>query len=383
MIDTKSTILPDGYKPGLEGVIAGISSISEVDAVKDALSYRGYVAHELAEKASFEEVSYLILYGKLPNAAELKNYQAALIKERPLSSKLLTQLSQLPKQANPMILLSIAVSLAAIEDAEADKTDAVSNLAKANRLVAKTPVMLAALSRLKQGKEIIPPNPKLNHAANFLYMISGSEPDKDVARIFDSTNILYAEHGFNASTFAALVTASTLSDLYSAVTTAIGTLKGPLHGGANEAAIEMLLKIGDAKVADEWIKSALARKEKIMGFGHRVYKHQDSRAPYMKNLAEKMAARVGDKNLFLLSCKVEEAVKREKNLFPNVDFHCAVAYYLMGLPIDIYTPIFAMARMPGWTAHVLEQHAANRLIRPECLYTGPRDVPFVPIENRN
>jgi citrate synthase len=195
--------------------------------------------------------------------------------------------------------------------------------------------------------------------------------------------ILYAEHGYNASTFAALVTASTLSDMYSAIVSAIGALKGPLHGGANEAAIDMLLKIGDASKADAWIKDALAKKEKIMGFGHRVYKHQDSRAPIMKKLAEKTAQRVGDTKLFKLSCVVEEAMMREKKIFPNVDFHGAVFYYLIGLPIEVYTPIFAMARMAGWTAHVIEQHSANRLIRPECYYTGARGVPYVPVASRS
>jgi citrate synthase len=253
---------------------------------------------------------------------------------------------------------------------------------KALRLVAKTAVVVAAISRIKAGKEPIAPNPDLDHASNFLYMTLGSQPDKDVARIFDSTNILYGDHGFNASTFAARVTASTLSDLHSAIVSAIGTLKGPLHGGANEAAIDMLLKIESIDAVEPWLKSALARKEKIMGFGHRVYRNQDSRAPYMKEMAAKMAERVGDKKLFALSCRLEDLIKKEKNLFPNVDYHCAVAYYLMDLPIEIYTAIFAMARMSGWTAHVLEQHAANRLIRPECFYTGPRDMVFTPIENR-
>jgi citrate synthase len=381
MIETK-TALPEGYKPGLEGVIAGTSSISEVDAEKDALSYRGYVAHELAAKASYEEVSYLLLHSKLPTQAELDAYKAQLRSNRILSASVLKAIAQLPRSAHPMRLLAAAISLISMEDPDADVSTPEANLRKAIRLVAKTPVITAAISRLKQNKEPIAPHATLDHAAKFLYMTLGKEADPDVARIFDSSNILYADHGFNASTFAGRVTASTLSDLHSAVVSAIGALKGPLHGGANEAAIEMLLKIQGQDV-ETWLREALARKEKIMGFGHRVYKHQDSRAPYMKDLAEKMAERVGDKTLFDLSCKLEESIKRAKNLFPNVDYHCAVAYYLMGLPIEIYTAIFAMARMSGWTAHVLEQHAANRLIRPECFYTGPRDVPFVPIQDRH
>ncbi len=380
MTDTK-TALPDGYKPGLEGVIAGTSSISEVDAQKDALSYRGYAAHELAAKASYEEVSYLLLNGKLPTLDELNNYKAQLRQERVLSPSILEALAQLPRQAHPMRLLAAAVSLISMEDPDAEVSTPDANLRKAVRLVAKSPVVVAAIARLKHNQEPIAPHASLDHAANFLYMTLGKEANPEEARIFDSTNILYADHGFNASTFAGRVTASTLSDLHSAVVSAIGALKGPLHGGANEAAIEMLLKIQDEDV-ETWLKQALARKEKIMGFGHRVYKHQDSRAPYMKDLAEKMAARVGDKKLFVLSCRLEDLIKREKNLFPNVDYHCAVAYYLMKLPIEIYTAIFAMARMSGWTAHILEQHAANRLIRPECFYTGPRDLAFVPLADR-
>lgn len=378
-----NVILPDGYKPGLEGIVAGTSSISEVDAVKDALSYRGYPAHDLAEKATYEEVSHLLLKGKLPTKSELSSFQTELRSERTISPFIIDSLRKFPKKIHPMVLLRAAVELMGMEDVDGDKMDPATNLRKAFRLVAKTPTVVAAISRIKQGKDPIAPNPQLDHSANFLYMTLGKEQDVAVARIFDSTNILYGDHGFNASTFSARVTASTLSDLHSSIISAIGTLKGPLHGGANEAAIEMLLQIGDIATVETWIKSALARKEKVMGFGHRVYKKQDSRAPYMKELASQMASRVGDKNLFALSCRLEDIVKAEKKLFPNVDYHCAVAYYLMGLPIEIYTAIFAMARMSGWTAHVLEQHASNRLIRPECIYTGPRDQVFVPIEKRN
>lgn len=382
MTDVK-TALPEGYKPGLEGIVAGTSAISEVDAARDALIYRGYAAHELAEKATFEEVAYLLLFGKLPTKPELDAFNSELAKERALSPKVLEHLTKLPANAHPMVALRSAVDMLYIEDTTADKTDPASNTLKAKRLIAQSATIVAAIARIHQKKAPVAPNPKLSHAANFLYMTLGTEPDKDVARVFESTTILYTEHGFNASTFAALVTASTLSDMHSAVASAIGTLKGPLHGGANEAAIEMLLKIGEPENAEPWLKAALARKEKIMGFGHRVYKKQDSRAPTMKKLAELMANRAGDKKLFDLSVRLEDAVKREKGLFPNVDYHCAVAYYLMGLPIEIYTAIFAMARMVGWTAHVIEQHGANRLIRPECIYTGARDLSYVPIAQRN
>jgi citrate synthase len=318
------TSLPPGYKPGLEGVIAGTSTIADVDPQKDQLIYRGYTAHELAEKATFEEVAYLLLFGKLPNRSELKNFQEELSVERPISTSILSHLKQLPQKTHPMVSLSLAVTLLHTEDHSGDKVDNTANLLKAKKLIAKGPTIVAAISRLSRGLEPISPSPKLGHASNFLFMALGKEPDAEIARVFDSSNILYAEHGYNASTFAALVTASTLSDVYSAVTTAIGTLKGPLHGGANEAAIEMLLKIGDVNNAEPWLKSTLEKKEKIMGFGHRIYKKQDSRAPYMKKLAEVMAKRTGNTKLYDLSVKLEEAVKREKNLFPNVDYHCAL-----------------------------------------------------------
>ncbi len=374
--------LPAGYKPGLEGVIAGVSAISEVDAERDTLIYRGYAAHELAEKASFEEVAYLLLHGKLPTASQLSAFISELIPQRGLDAKILSVLKSLPPDADPMTALSVGVSTASMLDPDREKNDAASNLAKAKRLVAKSPSLVAAFQRISKGQEPLAPNAKLGHAANFLFMLSGKEPDLEIARTFDSTMILYAEHGYNASTFAALVTASTLSDMYFAVASAIGALKGPLHGGANERAIEVILEIGKPENVEPWLKAALARKEKIMGFGHRVYKHQDSRAPFMKGLAKKMAERTSNMMLFDLSCRLEEAMKREKNLFPNVDFHCAVVYYLMGLPIPIYTPIFAISRMPGWTAHIIEQHSANRLIRPECIYAGARGLAYVPIEKR-
>lgn len=382
---TKTSVpngLPEGYKPGLEGIIAGTSTISEVSSDIDALIYRGYKAHELADQATFDEVAYLLLYGKLPNRNELKSYQEEMVKERSLPSHVLSLLKQLPASPHPMVSLQLGVELIHMVDPDATNNNEAANLSKAKRLIAKTPTLIAALYRISQGKDPIAPNLTLDHGSNFIYMVTGQAPDEEIGRIFGSTMILYAEHGYNASTFSAIVTASTLSDIHSSVISAIGTLKGPLHGGANEAAIKMLLKIGEPENAESWLKDTLARKEKVMGFGHRVYKKQDSRAPYMKILAEKMANKVGDTKLFPLSLKLADAVKREKNLFPNVDYHAAVAYYFMGLPIEIYTPIFAMARMPGWTAHVIEQLSSNRLIRPDCYYTGPKDLAFIPLDQR-
>jgi citrate synthase len=374
--------LPEGYKPGLEGIIAGTSTISEVSPDLDALIYRGYKAHELADQATFDEVSYLLLYGKLPNRNDLKAYQEELLKERSLPSHILTLLKQLPASPHPMVSLQLGIELIHMIDPDATNNTEAANFSKAKRLIAKTPTLIAALYRISQGKDPIAPNPSLDHASNFIYMVTGKEPEVEIGRVFGSTMVLYAEHGYNASTFSAIVTASTLSDIHSSIISAIGTLKGPLHGGANEAAIKMMLKIAEPENVEPWLKDALAKKEKVMGFGHRVYKKQDSRAPYMKILAEKMAAKVGDTKLFPLSIKLEEAVKREKNLFPNVDYHAAVAYYFMGLPIEIYTPIFAMARMPGWTAHVIEQLSSNRLIRPDCFYTGPKDLTYIPLDQR-
>lgn len=379
---SEATGLPEGYKPGLEGVIAGVSAIAEVDAERDHLSYRGYAAHELAENATYEEVAHLLLLGKLPTAAELAAFDKRLKSERTLPAKVISLIKELPKDIHPMIGFRAGIGFLQMTEAGSSDNSAESNLAKAIRLVSASPTLLATLHRVHQGLEPIAPNPELSHPANFLYMLDGKKPDPETARTFGSTMILYAEHGYNASTFAALVTASTLSDMHSAVISGVGALKGPLHGGANEGAIQMLLAIGSAEKAEEWVKNALQRKEKIMGFGHRVYRTRDSRAPLMKKLAEATAKRVGDKTLYPLSCKVEEVMMREKKIFPNVDYHSSVFYHLIGLPIHVYTPIFAIARMVGWTAHVMEQHASNRLIRPECHYQGPRGVAFVPIEKR-
>ncbi|MCB4756761.1 MAG: citrate synthase [Elusimicrobia bacterium] len=379
-VDLKS--VPENYKPGLDGVIAGLSDISEIDPDRDSLSFRGYEAHVLAEQASYMEVAYLLLYGKLPNRAELESFNNEMAQERNPSPQMVSFLKHLPPGGNVMTGLAIAIAYASMYDPDCGKNDRASNLAKAKRLIAQSPTLVAALYRLGHAQKIIHPDPKLGHAANFLYMLTGKETDPEIAHCFESTLVLYAEHGYNASTFTALVTASTLSDMYAAVVSAIGALKGPLHGGANEGAIETLLNVGDVTNVDFWLKGALERKEKIMGFGHRVYKKQDSRAPLQKQMAERISRRLGDTKLYPLAVKLEEAMKREKNLFPNVDYYSAVLYYLVGLPIEVYTPIFAMSRMAGWTAHIMEQHAANRLIRPDCHYVGEKSKKFVPLDER-
>ncbi len=374
--------LPEGYKPGLEGVIAGTTEICEIDPSIDALIYRGYAAHELAQHALFSEVAYLLLYGKLPTITELEAFRDELNRERELPPSVLKILKALPKKTLPMTALQIGIACCQTYDPDTENYSVEANLAKAKRLIAKTPTIVAAISRIREGKQPLKPDPKLNHAANFLYMVTGEEPEPVVAKAFDSTMILYAEHSYNASTFSARVTSSTLSDMHSAVVSAVGTLRGSLHGGANRGAIEVLLKIRDAKRVEAWVAKALANKEKIMGFGHRIYKNIDTRTPYMKVLAEETSRRMGDKKLYPLACKLEEVMKREKNIPPNVDYYAAVFYYLIGLKKELYTPIFAMARMAGWTSHIIEQHATNRLIRPECVYTGPRGLSFVPLIDR-
>ncbi|MCB4757236.1 MAG: citrate synthase [Elusimicrobia bacterium] len=381
-MDPKTQGLPEGYKPGLEGVIAGVSEICDVDPEQDALIYRGYPAHELAEHSNFPEVAYLLLHGTLPTKIELEEFRHDLIRDRDVPPTILSIMKQIPKNANPMTRLRMATSILHMYDPDRGIITESANHAKAKRLIAKTATLVAAGYRLAKGEEPIPPNPDMDHAENFLYMLTGKEPEADIARLFDQSLVLYAEHGYNASTFATLITASTLSDMYSCIASAIGTLKGPLHGGANEKAIEMLLEIGEEKKVEPWLKAALARKEKIMGFGHRVYRKQDSRAPLMKKLAETVANKLGDTKLFDLSIKLEDLMKKEKGLFPNVDYHCAVFYYLIGLSTPLFTPIFAMARMAGWTAHIIEQQQNNRLIRPHCLYTGPRGLSYIPIEMR-
>lgn len=374
--------LPQDFKAGLEGIVAGMTAIADVNPDSDTLIYRGYPAHELAEKASYEEVAFLLLYSHLPNRTELKAFQDELIRERSLPTHVLSILKELPASPHLMVTLQLAVTLIHMVDPDAKNQSEAANLAKAKRLIAKSPTLVATLYRISEGKEPIAPNPNLDHASNFLYMLTGKEPEPEFGKIVSSTMILYAEHGYNASTFSAKVTASTLSDLHSSVVSGIGTLKGPLHGGANEAALEMLLKIGDASKVEDWLRDTLARKEKIMGFGHRVYKKQDSRAPHMKKMAQRLAEKTGDTQLFPLAEALEKAVLRDKKLYPNVDYYAAVAYHLMGLPAVICTPIFAMARMAGWTAHIIEQHLHNRLIRPEAVYTGAKDLHFVPIDDR-
>ena len=363
--------LPAGYSPGLDGVIAGLSAISKVDPTGDELIYYGYKVSQLCEQSNFEAVSYLLLYGALPNRSQLEEFNKKLVQARSVPSDILNYLCKLPASANYMDVLRSGASLLAHFDPQTGENTKAAELEKSIRLIAKMPTILAARVRALRGEKFVTPNEKLGHAANFLYMVKGLEPDPDFSKALDVSLICYAEHGFNASTFTARVIASTVSDMHSCVTGAIGALKGPLHGGANEQAMYMLQEIGDPAKAESWIKEKLAQKAKIMGFGHRVYKKKDSRTPIIKKYGWKIAEKLGNTKWHEIAEIVEKTMMAEKKLFANVDFPAAPLYYLLGFPIEVDTPLFVVARMSGWCAHIMEQRVDNRIMRPESHYTGP------------
>jgi 2-methylcitrate synthase/citrate synthase II len=372
------------YSPGLEGVIAGVSTISEINSDKSTLEYRGYNVHDLAEQGCFEETAYLLLYGKLPSDAELSTFKRTLGEEREVPHAVYDVLKALPKNVHPMDMIRTAFSaLAAFDpDYTAPATDQEANLRKAVRIVAKAGTMVANGHRIRQGLDVIKPNPEHNTAENFLYIMNGEQPNPKTIQVMDASLTLYAEHGFNASTFACRVTVATLSDLYSGMVTGIGTLRGPLHGGANEEAMKMILKIGTPDKAQAWIDEALATKAKIMGFGHREYKKADPRAQYMTKVAKELGQESGNTTYGQIADILEKTMLDQKNIHPNVDFPAAYAYYILGIPIDLYTPIFVVARVSGWSAHALEQLRNNRLIRPTAIYEGGKDLSYVPIDRR-
>jgi citrate synthase len=370
------------YSPGLEGVIAGESALSRIDAERNCLLICGYDLEDLTEGATYEEVAYLLLHGELPTRAQLEEFGAALRAERALPPQVLDLLRQAPAGAHPMDLLRTAVSALSFFDPETRDNSPQANTRKALRLLARIPLIIAAGHRFSQGLQPIAPHPTLGQAGNLLYMLRGSEPAPHEVRALDVSLILYSEHGFNASTFTARVVISTLSDLYSAVSAAIGALAGPLHGGANEAAMHMLLEIGSAERAEAWVLDALASKKKIMGFGHREYKKGDSRVPAMKKVGRQVAAAVGDTRWIELAEIVERTMITRKGIHPNLDFPCAYTYYLLNIPIPLYTPIFVSSRVAGWAAHVIEQLGRNRLIRPAHLYRGQDQRPFRPVDAR-
>lgn len=374
---------------GLEGVVVAETELSKIYGDIGRLLYRGYEIEDLAEHVTFEEVCHLLWYGELPNRQQLASLDGQLKEERAVHPDVLKVLRLLPPTTHPMASLRTAASALASFDPEAEDMSPDANMRKAIRLTAKMATLTAAIERLRQGKDPIEPRSDLSHAANFLYMLHGEVPDELSERILDVALTLHAEHGMNASTFSARVTVATLSDMHSGVVSAIGTLKGPLHGGANERVMEMLLEIGEVENAEPWVRGALERKERIMGFGHRVYKALDPRAPILKKLAEELAKRggVGTTKWLEISERIqnvmrEEMEKRGKPIYPNVDFFSASVYYTLGIPADLFTNIFACARTAGWTAHIMEQLKDNRLIRPKAEYIGPEGKKVTPIDQR-
>lgn len=368
------------YRPGLEGVVAGETAIS---TIAGGLRYRGYVVEELAENATFEEVAYLILRGELPNADQLADFHRRLGEGSGVAHQIIDLLRKLPPDVEMMDVLRSGASLLAHWDPDSGDNSQEAELRKAERLLAQLPVIAAAGFRLSQGKEPLQPDPRKSLAENTLYMLFRREnPSRDMVKAMDVSLILYAEHEFNASTFAARVVASTLSDLHSAITAAIGTLKGPLHGGANERVLEVLQEVAAPENAESWVREALADKRRIMGFGHRVYKEGDPRAVYLKPICQALAEASGHQTIEQTAEAIEQVVRDEKGLPPNLDWPAARLYYYLGLPVQLYTPLFVLSRVVGWSAHVIEQRQDNRLIRPRANYTGPEPREWVPIDQR-
>ncbi len=369
---------------GLEGVVATVSSICYIDGDRGILAYRGIDIHDLAENSTFEEVCYLLWYGKLPTRRELEELRGALAEARKLDPAILTLLRQFPRTALPMDVLRTAVSALGMYDPDFRLNDQAANLRKSIRLTSQIAMIVAAYDRIRKGRPVAEPDRNLSHAANFLLMLNGEPPSKTAERALDVALILHADHELNASTFAARVTAATLSDMHSAITSGIGALKGPLHGGANEAVFRMLEEI-DRTGADpvEYVRNLLAQKKKISGFGHRVYHTEDPRATHLRQMARELGETSGQEKWYEMSRRIEEFMKAEKKLNANVDFYSASTYHILGLDVDLFTPVFAVSRISGWTAHVLEQLDDNRLIRPRAEYVGPAyPAPYVPIERR-
>jgi citrate synthase len=358
------------------------SRISSIDGEKGVLAYRGIDIHPLAEQSGFEETAFLLHEGRLPTRAELDAFRTGLVRERALPEPAVTVLRTLPRGAHPMTALRTAVSALGALDPDAGDDSEAARRRQCGRLMAQMATLVAAIERLRRGLPLVAPDPGLSHAGNLLYMMTGARPSPSAERAMDVALVLHADHEFNASTFAARVAASTLADVHGAVTAALATLKGPLHGGANEAVMAMLEKIGSPERAEGFVKEAMAAKRKIMGFGHAVYRTEDPRATHLRRMAQRLGEENGDGLWYALSERIERLVRAEKGLYCNVDFYSASAYHVLGIPTDLFTPVFAVSRIAGWTAHVLEQLQNNKLIRPESDYTGPRDVPYVPLDAR-
>ncbi|MCW0217574.1 MAG: citrate synthase [Prosthecobacter sp.] len=368
---------------GLEGIVAAETRLGEVKGAEGILFYCGYDINELAGKVSYEEVVYLLFYQELPNRVELDKLTTALRAERELPQGVIDYLLAAPKKAKPIDVMRTAVSMLGSYEMNRHDVNVSENLATAIRLVSQIGVIAAYFHRARTGKSLPPIRKDLSEAAHFLYLMTGEVPSKEAEKTLDVAYILHAEHGFNASTFTARVVASTLSDMYSAISAAIGALKGPLHGGANEGVIHMLEEIGSPDKVDAWVEDALAQKKKIMGIGHRVYKVLDPRAPHLREMAIKLTAQLGEAKWIQMSERIAEIMRERKGLNANVDFYSATVYYSLDIPTDLFTPIFAIARMSGWTAHVLEQWSENRLFRPLSEYVGrPYGQKVVPIDER-
>ena len=378
--------MSDELKKGLEGVLVAESELSFIDGDEGKLVYRGYTIEDLARDASYEEVLYLLWHGDLPTREALDAFRADMASHREVDDDVLDLVADLADaDADPMAALRTAVSeLSAFDgDSDAEPTDREATLRTGKRITAKVPTIVAAFTRLRDGNDVVEPRDDLDHAANFLYMLNDEEPDDVLADVFDQALVLHADHGLNASTFSAMVTSSTLADVHSAVTSAIGTLSGSLHGGANANVMRMLKEVDSSdKDALQWVQDALDRGDRVMGFGHRVYNVKDPRAKILGERSEELGEAAGDTKWYEMSVAIEDYIADEKGLAPNVDFYSASTYYQMGIPVDIYTPIFAMSRVGGWVGHVLEQYEDNRLIRPRSRYTGADDRDFPGVDER-
>lgn len=373
------------YSPGLEGVLAGETALCHVDEGDGGLRYRGYAVGDLADKATFEEVAYLLLFGTLPAGEELTVFSTQLAAASVLPDPVEAFLGVVPPAAHPMDILRTGVSLLGLTDPDAADNSHDANVRKAIRLLAQIPLIIATAHRLATGKPRRQRQTDMGFAGNLLYLLTdqtGDDTAKAMVRVLDASLTLYAEHEFNASTFSARVTASTMTDLHSAITAAIGTLKGPLHGGANEAVAEMFLDIKSRESAEPWAREVLANKRRVMGFGHRVLKHGDARSIIIQQHADALSRICGDRRWYEIATIIDRVMQQEKGLYPNLDFYTAVAYLLMGIPRELYTPVFVCSRITGWCAHVMEQQDHNRLIRPRALYTGPKRREYVPLDRR-
>src|SRR5438128_2373889 len=380
---TDKTNAPTGTSPaGLRGVAAATSSISDVNGETGELIYQGYNIHDLAKHSTFEEVIFLLWNKRLPTSSELSELERSLSASYEIPGELVALIKQFPREADPIDVLRTAISALEFYDPNARDLSREASVKTAIKLTAQFPTIVAASDRIRRGLDPVPPAGSLNIAANFLYMLRGEKPSEHDAHIFDVCLVLHADHELNASTFTARVVAGTLADMYAAVTAATGALSGPLHGGANTNVMKTLLEIGEVEKVESFLKQALAEKRKIMGFGHAVYKTEDPRATHLRQFSKEMGERKGNSKWYEITAKLEAIMKQEKNLLPNVDAYSASTYYMMGIPLDLYTPIFAISRISGWTAHILEQYADNKLIRPRAEYVGPRNVPYVPIDER-